>query len=163
MTDGGRLKLRAEDEDDLQVIGAMAQDAIVPLADMVYLQDEGRFVMVMNRFMWERAGETVPTEDEDAPAEAYFRVHGMLSVCNAQSVQVRSIDQQDRGQLLNVLAVTGAPDHVCIEFAGGGTIRIQVSRIMCLLEDLSEPWPTRWRPGHDVPEGDAGGRAPTAP
>jgi len=80
----------------------------------------------------------------------YFRVHGALSVHSVRSVQVRGLEQQNRDQLLNVLAVTGGPDHVQLEFAGGGTIRLQVDGLQCLLEDLGEPWPTRWRPAHGI-------------
>ncbi len=32
--------------------------------------------------------------------------------------------------------------------SGGGEISLEVSDIRCHLEDLGEPWPTRWRPGH---------------
>lgn len=154
MSEESRLKLRAEDVHDLEVLGAIAQDALVPLSDMTWLQDQGRFVLVLNRFMWERASEIMAGET-DAPAPLYFRVHGALSIHNVRSVQVLGIDQKNREQLLNVLAVTGGPDHVQLEFAGGGTIRLHVDGLQCVLEDLGEPWPTRWRPAHgteDEPE-----------
>jgi len=49
-----RLKLRAEDDEDLAVVSAFLQDALLPVAEMVYLPAEQRFVLVANRFMWER-------------------------------------------------------------------------------------------------------------
>ncbi len=48
------LKLRAVDANDLAVIGACLQDALVPVQDMCFLADEHRFVMVANRFCWEK-------------------------------------------------------------------------------------------------------------
>jgi hypothetical protein len=27
---------------------------------------------------------------------------------------------------------------------------LEVGKIRCHLDDLGEPWPTRWRPGHDI-------------
>src|SRR5258708_37191289 len=51
---GGKLKLRAEDEEDLAIVSTFLQDALVRVAEMVFLPDEQRFVLVANRFMWER-------------------------------------------------------------------------------------------------------------
>ena len=51
--DGSRLRLLANDEKDLAVISSMLQDAIVMVADMVFLQKEQSFVMAVNRFRWE--------------------------------------------------------------------------------------------------------------
>ena len=49
----GALKLRAEDAEDLAVISAILQDALVPVGEMAYLPEEQRFVLVANRFRWE--------------------------------------------------------------------------------------------------------------
>ena len=48
MTAPGRLRLRAADGDDIPVLSACLQDAVVPVADMAYLPSEARFVMVAN-------------------------------------------------------------------------------------------------------------------
>ena len=42
-----------------------------------------------------------------------------------------------------------APDAI-LDFAGGSSVRLEVGRILCHLDDLGEPWPTRWRPKHPV-------------
>jgi len=47
------LKLRARDLDDMAVIAAMLQDAVVRPAEMTYLARDKRFVMVFSRFRWE--------------------------------------------------------------------------------------------------------------
>ena len=39
-----RLRLRAVDADDLSVIAACLQDALVPLSEMAYLPDQRRFM-----------------------------------------------------------------------------------------------------------------------
>jgi hypothetical protein len=65
------LKLRARDLDDMAVIAAMLQDAVVRPAEMTYLAREKRFVMVVSRFRWEHpeaaalaaAGEAAAAED----------------------------------------------------------------------------------------------------
>ena len=58
--DGAPLKLRAHDAEDLEALAACLQDALVPLAEVVYLKSEKRFVMVANRFMWERGAADTP-------------------------------------------------------------------------------------------------------
>ncbi len=59
------LKLRAEDAEDLRIISAVLQDSLIPLAEMQFLSDEGRFVMIANRFRWENC----PDLDLDDPEE----------------------------------------------------------------------------------------------
>ncbi len=53
----GGLRLAARDPDDLAVIAGCLQDAIVPVADIAFVPEEQRFVMVANRFRWEEAQE----------------------------------------------------------------------------------------------------------
>ncbi|KFL26218.1 hypothetical protein JP75_25580, partial [Devosia riboflavina] len=47
------LKLLALDSDDLAVISAHTQDAVVRVGDMGYAQADKRFAMLMNRYDWE--------------------------------------------------------------------------------------------------------------
>jgi hypothetical protein len=49
---GAALKLRAEDADDLAVLSACLQDALVPVRDLAYVADQKIFVFVANRFRW---------------------------------------------------------------------------------------------------------------
>ena len=52
-----KLKLRAEDAEDIAVIATCLQDALVQVSDIAYLPEERRFVMVANRFCWEDCGQ----------------------------------------------------------------------------------------------------------
>ncbi len=68
------LKLRARDLDDMAVMAAMLQDAVVRPAEMTYQAREKRFVMVISRFRWEDpevkpdpAGEAVSDGESQAP------------------------------------------------------------------------------------------------
>ena len=47
------LRLRAEAAADYDVISACLQDALMPLSEMAYLDEEARFVAVFDRFTWE--------------------------------------------------------------------------------------------------------------
>ena len=48
------LKLTAKDTEDLKVISAHMQDALVRLADIRYLAKSRQFAFVANRFAWEQ-------------------------------------------------------------------------------------------------------------
>ena len=52
MTD---LKLLALDSEDLDVISATTQDAIVRVGDMGFAKADKRFALLMNRYAWEEA------------------------------------------------------------------------------------------------------------
>ena len=49
------LRLQAREPDDLEIVSAMLQDAVIAVRDMAFLPAERRFVMVANRFRWEDA------------------------------------------------------------------------------------------------------------
>ena len=50
------LKLAALDAEDLEILSAHLQDAILKVRDLHWLPSEKRFVLEMNRFAWETAG-----------------------------------------------------------------------------------------------------------
>src|SRR5579872_4441301 len=49
------LRLRAEDAEDLAIISACLQDALVSVRDLAYDRDARSFVLVANRFCWENS------------------------------------------------------------------------------------------------------------
>ena len=49
----GQLRLLARDEDDVAVVSALLQDAIIPGADMEFKRKTNQFFIVANRFCWE--------------------------------------------------------------------------------------------------------------
>ena len=52
------LKLLALDSEDLDVISATTQDAVVRVGDMGFAKADSRFALLMNRFAWEEDGKT---------------------------------------------------------------------------------------------------------
>ena len=49
------LKLVALDKEDIEVVSAHVQDALVRVADIIWQPREHRFVMALNRFDWMNA------------------------------------------------------------------------------------------------------------
>jgi hypothetical protein len=136
-----RLKLRAEDDDDLAVISAMLQDSLVPVADMTYLADEKRFLMVVNRFRW---------ESEQGARE---RTLTGLSFSDVRAVKLSGFSRSEADRILEVLALRAEDGIVQFDFSGGARLRLEVGRLLCHVEDIGEPWPTQWRPSHPESEG----------
>ena len=171
MTRQRRLKLRARDPEDLRVLSACLQDALVPLADIAFLKADQRFVLVVNRFMWESAPEAEALsaevaakaeavspgaaegdarfEDAEAAAPPYQRVNAGLTFDRVRAVRFRGFDARKRDEILNLLNLETEPGAVTLSFSGGGAIRLEVAEILCHLEDLGQPWPTHWRPRHE--------------
>ena len=142
-----RLQLRAEDAEDIAVISACLQDGLITFADMEYLVDEQRFVLVVNRFCWECGAAA------DGPAkDAFMRVNSGLCFDTVTDVHLRNLDRKDRSRVLELLAVTAEDGHIDLLFAERGRVRLEVTRVSCHMQDLDEPWPTRRRPRHRVAE-----------
>lgn len=150
------IKLRAKDDEDLKVVSACLQDAIVPIGDMCYQSKEKRFVAVANRFMWEaaEAGEVgVPLEaGEDGDGELYpfQRVHTAVRIENVTAVRSRGIDRRNRKLVLELLSLEKIDQGLILHFAGGGCVRIESPDWRMLVEDIGDPWPTACKPNHSL-------------
>ena len=140
------LKLRASDADDVAVVSALLQDAVIPVSEMTFESSDQRFVLVAGRFRWEIAPDGRPLNGQETPFE---RVHTGLRFDNVRAVRTRGIDQRDRGLMLNLLSITYADGVVDLLFAGDSAVRLDVTDLSCHLEDLGDPWPTVFRPSHD--------------
>lgn len=137
------LKLIALDADDLAVVSAHLQDAIAKIADMAYLPAEKRFAMVVNRFDW-----TCP-EHKDQRCRTGIHFNRVLAA------RTRGVDLKDGNTVLNLLAVEfeekDAPSgRVTLYFSGDAAIQLDVEVLEAAMSDLSEVWPAKKRPAHDV-------------
>ena len=147
---GATFKLRAEDADDLAVISACLQDALVAVRDLAFVPQDHSFLMVANRFRWERASRAARGE------AGYQRTLCGLTFGAVVGVSYNGFRRSEGTRILSLLAIRpgrdGEQDAVQLEFSDGATIRLVVSRILCHAQDLGEPWPTPWQPRHDVDE-----------
>ena len=142
------LKLRAADKDDLAVLSAFLQDAVVPVMDASFLPAENRFVFVANRFRWEDA-----ERDRGVVGTPVFeRVHCGVCFDHVTAVRQLGLDQRRRGQIVSLLALNVGEGSIDLVLSAGATIQLEVDGILCHLQDLDEPWPTHWRPTHPLDE-----------
>ena len=142
-----RLKLAAADAEDLQILSARLQDAVVKLKNFVWLPKKRRFAAVVNRLAWEEGGKT--------RLRAGLHFDGVLKV---QSAQVKL----GAGEaVVSILAVTFTPNGgedpggvIEIVLAGGGALRLTVECIDAELADMSGAWAARGTPDHDAEQAD---------
>jgi hypothetical protein len=144
------LRLRAEDADDLAVISAVVQDALISVKDMTYDGAARRFTLVVNRFRWESK------PDGPNAAAAFERTYCAVSFGDVDGVWYRGFRRRDDERFLSLLAIRASDRSgmIDLEFSGGATLRFAVSAISVHATDIGEAWPTAWQPDHSA--GDPG-------
>jgi hypothetical protein len=150
------LKIVAHDTDDLAVVSACLQDALIPLNEMRYLPQERRFILVANRFRWERAAtrRQEPVRGQDASFESdedfgdLQRTNAGICIDRVVAVRSRGIDRSRPDDFLSLLSLSLDGNKLSLLFAGGGLIQMDVEGLSLYLSDLGKAWPTQWLPEH---------------
>ena len=145
----GPLRLRAEDADDLAVISAVVQDALVSVKDLTYDHRERRFMLVANRFRWESKPANADENGIDGAA-IFERTWCALSFALVETILYRGFRRRDDERILSLLAIRPGEEAgtIDLEFAGGAGVRLGVSAIEAHVTDIGEAWPTVWQPDH---------------
>jgi hypothetical protein len=142
------LRLLAEDVQDLQVISAAAQDAVLKVGDIHWEPSARRLTLELNRFRWEAQDRTE-------------RVRAGLQIGCVLSVKARRIRRGAKDAVLELLALRFEPGEapggrVVFEFADGGDLSAEVECLEAVLADVSRAWPAKRAPAH----GDVRARRP---
>ena len=136
------LRLVALDPEDLAVVSAHLQDALLRVGDMIYLPKERRFALQVRRFDWEAQSDT--------PQRRLTCMHFE----HVTGVRVRGIDQTKKDTVLNLLAISfeerDAPSgSATLIFADGGAIQVELECIEMQMKDLGPVWAAESRPSHE--------------
>ncbi|MBU1174539.1 MAG: DUF2948 family protein [Alphaproteobacteria bacterium] len=139
------LKLIALDAEDLGIVSAQVQDAVLRVGDMGFARAEKRFALMLNRFDWTSVrgqGKAV-------------RKRAALRFDHVAAARTAGFDPDAREGVLELLAVTfGETDApagtVTLEFAGGGSVALDVECIEARLHDLGAAWAAKAVPAHDL-------------
>ncbi|PZU93987.1 MAG: DUF2948 domain-containing protein [Chelatococcus sp.] len=136
------LKLIALDADDLAVVSAHLQDAVLKPADIAWLPAEKRFALAVRRFDWEGA-----LHGERRRRLTALHFDRVLSVGSMQ------FDRGAVDKVLNLLAITFAQGeepagHVTLHFSEGAAIRLAVECVEAQMKDLGPMWEAAAMPGH---------------
>ena len=142
-----RLKLLALDREDVEVVSAHLQDAVVKAADIHWCPNEHRLVVGLNRFDWEAVHCNVAPE--------FRRRRAALRFERVTACKCRDVGSADKDKVLNLLAVafeeTDQPAGVVtLTFSGGAALRLEVECLEVELADLGPVWVTECCPEHAV-------------
>lgn len=157
------LKLIAFDVEDLNVVSAHLQDAIVRVGDMAFIPRDKRFAAVLSRFDWARV---MAATDSGANSDRELaRLRTALRFERVLAARTTGIDLGRPDDVLILLAISFAsngPDDpsgaLTLTFSGKAAVQLDVECIEGELKDLGPAWATLSRPAH--PHDDGTDRSP---
>lgn len=139
------LRLHALDDEDLALVSAILQDALIRVGDLAYLPGQRRFALLGARFDWAAEAE------------------GRLERCRAglhfegvQRARYLRVAHDQPETVLELLAVTFEPGPdapagvVKLVFAGGAAIQLDVECVEAQMRDIGPRWAVKARPSHDL-------------
>ena len=140
------IKLQALDAEDLAILSALVQDAVVRAADIAYLREPKRFALVCNRFDWDQATSAIAKA-------SYERRRAGLRVERVTGARFTGFAPARQDAVLVLLAITFSPTEapagvIEFQFAAGAAIRLDVECIELELKDLGAVWSTALKPDH---------------
>ncbi|MBX7146417.1 MAG: DUF2948 family protein [Alphaproteobacteria bacterium] len=134
------LKIQVNDPEDLELFSSIIQDSLVSIKDISYFPEEHRFILILNRFCWEKIND---------PFSNFERTLSALILNNVVSVQTQNINFTKNYCLLNLLSLSLNHDHeLLLTFSGKATIKIHIQKLSCYLDDFGQTWPAWTIPVH---------------
>jgi hypothetical protein len=139
-----QLKFVVLDAEDLAVVSAHLQDAVLKVSDVLWRPQEKRLVLAVNRFDWESAQSGEPE---------YRRRRAALRFERVLSCKCKHVNPAGKDAVLNLLAVEFAPTDapsgvVTLTFSGDIAVRLEVECLEAELVDLGPTWTTSACPAH---------------
>ena len=133
------LNLGVLDQDDLQVVSTLIQDAVFPASEMIWRASHRRFAILLNRFRWEDGAL------HDQTGQAAERVQAVLSIDNVLGVASQGIDRMNKDLIFSALSLQFDPGGeaggtVLLTLAGDGAIRLSVDALEVRLKDVTRPY-----------------------
>ena len=141
------LKLIGKSQEDLKVISAYSQDSIVTVRDIIFLEKNKIFVMIINRFMWEDIEKG--THKQSKRIRCAIKFEGILKV------KSKKINQKNRNKRLECLAINcneilSKNYEITFFFVGGGIINLISESNEVVMNDLGESWNVNYIPKHKI-------------
>lgn len=149
------LKIMAMDEEDLTVLSAHCQDAVFKAADVTWLAAEKRFLISLNRFVWEKAQNASGLKGL-LGRKSYERHNAVLHFEQVSQAQTKGLGPSDPDTVFSLLSIEffGGADGVSgqleLILADGHSIRLDVGCIEVRLADFDAAWETTNKPKHPL-------------
>ncbi len=133
------VNLGALDADDLGVISALVQDAVLPATEIKWLRRDRKLALLVNRFRWEDVDQA---KSQRRPVE---RVQSLVVINDVNGVASQGVNPRDADVILSILSldfdgVADGAGALTITLAGDGAIRANVDALDVTLRDVTRPY-----------------------
>ena len=141
-----KLKLFAQDIQDLHVFSAYLQDSVIIANDIKFLPKTKKLICAFNRFMWEDAEKGIFRKNK--------RIRSALIFNNVLKVKSKGINPKKKTRILEFLAIkTEIKDNyfdIRLIFSGDSILLVKAEEIDSSLEDFGKTWETSYKPRHKI-------------
>ena len=141
------LRLKAVDDDDLEVFATVLQSARMPLAEVTWVEADHRFAALFRRFCYELPGGEAMQVDCALVLDRVARVDAW---------DLDGLGGDGDAELMTIVSEGHRETAGCISlvFRNGGLIRLETEAIEGRLADIGQPAEARDTPRYAVAAGD---------
>ena len=122
------VKLKAVDDQDLQVFSQCLFESIVLPSEINFEEDKQRFAMAIERFTWEYAKNE---------SHLLMQVLSILVINYVEKVDLQNI--YNNYKIKNILSISNIDNNILIMLNDNEVITLKVKKCFCLLEDIGKP------------------------
>ena len=145
--EASNLKLIGKNLEDLKIFSAYLQDSVVAVKDIVFLEKNKIFIMIVNRFMWEDVEKGIFRQNK--------RIRCAIKFDEVLTVKSKKINQKNKNILLEFLTlkcdqIENQNYQIKIFFSGGGMITVVSESIEVVMHDLGKTWNVKHVPKHKI-------------
>lgn len=143
------LTLKAMTPEDLAVLSALVQDAVLPTGELHFDRRRRTLSLLINRFRWE------DTTAAEAARRPYERTRALLVIADVTGLASMGFDRTDKDLILSILsldwqAADDGTGTLTLTLAGDGAISARTECLDVTLKDVTRPYlaPSRRMPRH---------------
>jgi hypothetical protein len=144
------LNLVARDAEDLRLLSALTQDAVLTVEDMRYDGRRRQVTLLINRFRWEDRARA------ERQRRGFERVRSVLAIEDVRRARIQGLRRDALDMVISLLSMSFAagPDGtgtITLTFAGDGAVALDVEALEVTLTDVTRPYlaPSGRAPAHD--------------
>ncbi len=124
------LKLRAEDDNDLEILSKCLFEAICFDNEMTYMKDKNIFFLSVERFTW----ESCDGRDEDL-----FQVLCIIQIHNIDFFVVENILNKKSKGLHSLISIAYDKNILMFTFDNKASMRFNLKGLKLYIEDIGKP------------------------
>ena len=122
------IKLKAVDDQDLQIFSQFLYESIVLPSEIKYEKKNQRFAIAIERFTWEHAKNE---------SHLLMQVLSILVINYVENVDFKNV--YNNHKIKNILSISNIDNNILIMLNDNEVITLKVKKCFCLLEDIGKP------------------------